>query len=91
MLDEDEEETDEEDDERFPLFTAKEIEDFLMFESLFRTGKLATIRGNILDNPVVVMAQIVNGPDQVRVTPYAVMISSELLENLELPQIDERD
>ena len=89
--DENNEDEDEEDDERFPLFTAKEIEDFLLYESLFRTGKLTTVRGNVLGAPALVMAQIVHGPDSVRVTPYAVMINAELLENLELPSIDERD
>lgn len=89
----DDEELSEEDEEgdEFPDFTAEEIEDFLMFESLFRTGKLATIRGLVYNEPVTVMAQIINGPDQIRVTPYAVMVSEEILENMELPKIDERD
>lgn len=81
----------EEEDDEFPDFTAEEIEDFLMFESLFRTGKLSTIRGLVYKEPVTVMVQIINGPDQIRVTPYAVMVSEEILENMELPNIDERD
>lgn len=89
--DEEETEDDEESDDEFPDFTAEEIEDFLMFESLFRTGKLATIRGLVYKEPATVMVQIINGPDQIRVTPYAVMVSEDILENMELPNIDERD
>jgi len=84
---EDENEVGEDD---FPRFTAEEVEDFMLFESLFRTGKLAVIRGKVFDNTTVVMAHIIDGPDQVRVTPYALMINAEILENLDLPRIDER-
>jgi hypothetical protein len=89
--DEEEEYDSEYDDDEYPRFKAEEIEDFFMFESLFRTGKLATVRGRVYGNPVTVMAHVIHGPDQIRVTPYAIMVSEDILENMELPKIDERD
>lgn len=88
---EDDEYDPEDDDSEYPRFKAEEIEDFFMFESLFRTGKLATVRGKVYGNPVTVMAHVIHGPDQIRVTPYAIMVSEDILENMELPKIDERD
>ncbi len=88
--DEDTDET-EEDEEGFPHFTAEEIEDFFTFESLFKTNRLGTIRGRVYGEPVTVMAHIVHGPDAVRITPYALMVNEDMLENMELPEINERD
>lgn len=78
-------------DEEMIRITAEEIEDFMIFESLFRTGKLATIKGTVYGESATVMAQIIFGPDQIRITPYAVMVNPNILENMELPEIDERD
>lgn len=90
-VEEEENEENEDENDDFPQFTAEEIEDFYMFESLFRTGKLTTLKGRVFGDSATVMAHVVQGPGQIRVTPYALMVNSTLLENLELPEINERD
>lgn len=71
--------------ERFPLFSAEEWEQFGVFESLFVTGKVRPIRARLNDEPVVVLAHITAGADEVRVTPMMILITDEIHEDLEIP------
>lgn len=72
----------------FPPFSAEEIETFLVFDALYRTNKLMPMRGKLNDELVTVLANIVYGKDEIRVTPYAIMLTDEIVEGIELPYMD---
>lgn len=71
--------------ERFPLFSAEEWEQFQIFDSLYVTGKVRPIRARFNDEPIVVLAHITGGADEVRVTPMMILITDDIHDDLEIP------
>lgn len=71
--------------ERFPLFSAEEWEQIQIFDSLYHTGKVRPIRARFNDEPIVVLAHITAGADEVRVTPMMILITDDIHDELEIP------
>lgn len=71
--------------ERFPLFTAEEWEQVSIFDSLYHTGKVRPIRARFADEPVIVLAHLTAGSDELRVTPMMILITDDIHSELELP------
>lgn len=71
--------------EEFPHFTAEEWESFHIFDSFYHTGKVQAVRGKYNEELVMVLASIVNGIDEVRVTPLAILVNDYMIKELELP------
>ncbi len=71
--------------ERFPLFSAEEWEQFQIFDSLYHTGKVRPIRARFNDEPVVILAHITAGADEVRVTPMMILINDDIHNDLDIP------
>jgi len=71
--------------ERYPLFSAAEWEQFQIFDSLYVTGKVRPIRARFNDEPIVVLAHITGGADEVRVTPMMILINDEIHDDLDIP------
>lgn len=71
--------------ERFPLFTAEEWEQVSIFDSLYHTGKVKPIRARFADEPVIVLAHLTAGSDELRVTPMMILITDDIHSELELP------
>ena len=71
--------------ERFPLFSAEEWEQYHIFDSLYHTGKVRPIRARFNDEPVVILAHITGGSDEVRVTPMMILITDGIHEDLDIP------
>jgi hypothetical protein len=71
--------------DKFPPPTAREIEDFVVFQALMNFGAFSIARGLIDDEPCIVISTMTPGPDEIRVTPLAIMMNNELRDRLELP------
>lgn len=70
---------------RFPAPSAAEIEQFVVFQALMSFGAFTITRGLLDDDPVVVIATMTQGPDEMRITKLALLMTPELEERLTLP------
>lgn len=71
--------------ERFPSPTAEEIEQFIVFQALMNFGAFTIVRGLLDDEPVIVIATVTQGPDEMRVSKLALLINDEIAERLRVP------
>lgn len=71
--------------EQYPFFSAEEWEQFHIFDSLYMTGKVRPIRARFNGEPIVVLAHITGGADEVRVTPMMILITDDIHSELDIP------
>jgi hypothetical protein len=46
------------------------------------------MRGKYHNELITVLSNVVYGDDQIRVTPFAMMLTDEMIENIDLPYMD---
>lgn len=71
--------------EKFPPPTAQEIEQFIVFQALMNFGAFTLVRGLLDDEPVVVLATITQGPDQVLTSKLAILMNEDIKSRLKVP------
>jgi hypothetical protein len=71
--------------EKFPPPTAREIEQFLVFQALMNFGAFTLVRGMIDDEPCVVIATMTQGPDEMRISKLAVLMNDDIGDRLKVP------
>ena len=71
--------------DEFPNMTASEIEKFSVFDALMTANRVSTIPAKIFGERTVAIVSLVRGPDEIRLTPLALLVTDEIAEHLELP------
>lgn len=70
--------------EKMPELTAVEVEQIVLFNALFETGRVNISRARFNDEPVIAISSVVKGHDEVRATPLAILVSEGMREDLVL-------
>jgi hypothetical protein len=71
--------------DKFPPPTAKEIEQFVVFQALMNFGAFTIVRGLLDDEPCIVIATMTQGPDEMRVTKLALLMTEDIQDRLKVP------
>lgn len=72
---------------KFPLFTAEEQRNYMIFDSLYKLDRVFPIRARFDDEPVIAIIAISHGYEDVIVTPVAIIVDSNIEGKIELPII----
>lgn len=71
--------------DKFPPPSAKEIEQFIVFQALMQFGAFTLVRGLLDDEPCIVIASLTQGPDEMRVAKLAILMNEDLADRLTVP------
>ena len=71
--------------EKFGYSTASETEKFMVLSALMNSGMIALTRGLLDDVQVPVIVHVAHGSDTTSIKPLAILMTDEILENLEMP------
>lgn len=69
----------------YPPPTAKEIEQFVVFQALMNFGAFTIVRGLLDDEPCIVICTMTQGPDEMRITKLALLMNEDLQDKLKVP------
>lgn len=71
--------------ESFPQLNTEEIEQFQIFDSLIRTGRVNAVPARLEGERAIALVLATHGPDELRVTPLAILATDNIVASLELP------
>lgn len=71
--------------EEFPVITAAESEQFAVLDAFVKLGRVQVVPAQLDGERAIAIVSVTHGPDELRVTPLAILATDELVQNLKLP------
>lgn len=71
--------------EDFPVISAAESEQFAVMDAFVKLGRVQVVPAQLYGERAVAIVSVTHGPDELRVTPLAILATDELVSNLKLP------
>jgi len=71
--------------EEFPMITAAESEQWAVLDSFIKLNRVNVVPAQLDGERAVAIVSVTHGPDELRVTPLAILATDEIVSNLKLP------
>lgn len=75
--------------EEFPIISAAESEQFAIMDAFIKLGRVSVVPAQLYGERAVAIVSVTHGPDELRVTPLAILATDEIVSNLKLPGEDD--